>query len=261
MPRKISRYGWQPDLPDHRDHYYGDSGVMPVGIIPESIDLRPFMPAVYDQKSLGSCTANAIAGCIEFDRLKQKLPDWPPSRLFIYYNERDMEGTVNTDSGAQIRDGIKSVNTLGVCTEVDWPYVIEDFTWKPSEIAYTEAAKHLAVSYQRIINTRGELMRLCLSNGYPFVIGFTVYESFESQGTSNTGIMTMPASNEQIIGGHAVVVCGYTKIGQITPGIRHYICRNSWGPGWGDHGYFYMPEPYITNANLVDDCWTIKLVQ
>ncbi|TRZ69458.1 MAG: peptidase [Nitrosopumilaceae archaeon] len=238
---------------------YGD--VINVSIIPESVDLRIKCPPVYNQGALGSCTGNAIAGAIEFDRIKQGLLQWTPSRLFIYYNERLVENTINSDSGAMIRDGIKSVNTIGAPPETEWVYDVTKFTQKPSAIAYNDALQHKAVQYKRIINTRPELMRLCLSNGIPFVFGFTVYQSFESQAVSQTGIVPMPQKEEQVIGGHAVLAVGYTKIGQITPGKRHYIVRNSWGTNWGDHGYFYMPEEYMSNPNLSDDFWSIQLVK
>src|ERR1039457_3910241 len=107
-----SRYGWQPDLPDHRDQLYA-APLAAIGPVPAKMDLRGQCPPVYDQGQLGSCTANAIAAAIQFDRLKQKIPDFVPSRLFIYYNERAMENTVASDSGAQIRDGIKSVVAQG----------------------------------------------------------------------------------------------------------------------------------------------------
>src|SRR5262250_2009497 len=110
MPQ-IAHYGWIPDLPDQRDYQYA-APLAVIGALPANVDLTSACPAVYDQGQLGSCTANAIAGGIEFDQIKQNLsPIFVPSRLFIYYNERAMEGTVNSDSGAQIRDGMKSVGT------------------------------------------------------------------------------------------------------------------------------------------------------
>src|SRR5690242_18162494 len=142
--RQIARYGWIPDLPDQRDHLYA-APVEMLAALPPSTDLRAGCPAVYDQGQLGSCTANAIAGAIEFDRLKQKLADFEPSRLFIYFNERTIEGTVGSDSGAQIRDGIKSVNKQGVCQDSDWPYDITKFTQKPPAKAYSDAKLDRAV--------------------------------------------------------------------------------------------------------------------
>jgi C1A family cysteine protease len=119
--RKIARYGWKPDLPDQRDYSYA----VPPHVaknISTSVDLRAQCPAVYDQGGIGSCTANAIAGALEFDMMKQGLEDFVPSRLFIYYNERAIEGNVGVDSGAYIRDGIKSVASQGDCPESMWSY-------------------------------------------------------------------------------------------------------------------------------------------
>src|SRR6476646_3515572 len=130
------RYGWRLDLPDARDHIYS----APLAkALPPAVDLRPNCPPVYDQGQLGSCTANAIAAAVEFDRKKQNLTDFAPSRLFIYYNERVMEGTVDYDAGAQIRDGIKSVAKIGAAPETDWPYDIAKFADKPPAKAYTDA--------------------------------------------------------------------------------------------------------------------------
>ena len=130
--RKVQHYGWIPDLPDHRDILYA-APVTAMQKLPMQVDLRPQCPKeVYDQGQLGSCTANAIAAAIEFDRMKLKLrPAFTPSRLFIYYNERVMEGTVDADSGAQIRDGIKSVATQGAPPEPQWPYDITKFRDRP----------------------------------------------------------------------------------------------------------------------------------
>ena len=114
-------YGWAPDLPDNRDHQYA-APMAKLRALPAKADLRNLCPPVYNQGQIGSCTANAIAAALEFDRKKQKLADFIPSRLFIYYNERNMEHSVPLDNGAQIRDGIKSVGDQGACPEKEWPY-------------------------------------------------------------------------------------------------------------------------------------------
>jgi len=151
MPRKIKWYGWIPDLPDHRDHLYA-APPETLQTLPPSADLRPECSEIYDQGSLGSCTANAIAAAIEFDQMKQQLAQiFEPSRLFVYYNERELEGTVDSDAGAQIRDGIKSVGTQGVCSETEWPYDITKFTDKPPENCYRDAVQYRAVSYQSVV--------------------------------------------------------------------------------------------------------------
>jgi C1A family cysteine protease len=250
---KIQRFGWIPDLPDARDHLYAAPGPV-LAALPTKIDLRRKCPPVYDQGQLGGCTANAIAAAIQFGRMRQKLkPNFVPSRLFIYYNERVMEGTVAIDSGAQIRDGIKSVATLGVPPEGDWPYKIEKVAEKPSPIAYKDALRDKVSSYSRLVSTTNQL-KGCLASGYPFVFGFTVYQSFESESVARTGVVPMPRSKEKLLGGHAVMAVGYDDE------ARRFMVRNSWGTAWGQAGYFTMPYAYVTDDNLADDFWTIRLV-
>jgi len=252
MDHKIKRYGWTPDYPDHRDVMY--SAPMEVlQKLPPKADLRLQCPLVYDQGQLGSCTANAIGAAMEFERKKQNLPDFIPSRLFIYYNERAMEGTINSDSGAQIRDGIKSVAQLGVCAENEWSYDISKFEIKPPNNCYQDALKDKAVIYKRLVQTLNQL-KGCLASGYPFACGFSVYESFESQQVAQTGIAPMPQAGEKLLGGHAVLVVGYDD------GQQRFLVRNSWGANWGMEGYFTLPYAYLTDNNLSDDFWTVRLV-
>ncbi len=248
------RFGWQPDVPDHRDHFYA-APVMYIAKLPAKSDLRKHCPPVYDQGQLGSCTANAIGAAIQFDRRKQKLkPDFVPSRLFIYYNERAMENSIGSDAGAQIRDGIKSVAKQGDCPEKEWPYIIAKFSDKPSATCYKDALKYQAVQYQRVPQILNQ-MKGCLASGYPFVFGFSVYESFESAPVAQTGIANMPNSSEKLLGGHAVLAVGYDDATQ------RFIVRNSWSAGWGMKGYFTLPYAYLSDANLAADFWTIRLIE
>jgi C1A family cysteine protease len=252
MAHKIKRYGWIPDYPDQRDYAYSAPQEV-LQALPAHVDLRPGCPPVYDQGQLGSCTANAIAAAIEFDRKKQSLQDFVPSRLFVYYNERAMEGTINSDSGAQIRDGIKSVAQQGACAETEWPYDIAQFTVKPSAGCYSDALKDTAVLYKSLAQTLNQF-KGCLASGFPFVCGFSVYESFESQQVAQTGIAPLPKSGEKLLGGHAVMALGYDDAQQ------RFIIRNSWGPAWGMQGYFTLPYAYLTESNLSNSFWTIELV-
>lgn len=263
--RRIARYGWKPDLPDQRDYSFVPAKAT-LGALPSSVDLRDQCPPVYDQEHIGSCTANGIAGAIEFDMMKQGLPAFTPSRLFIYYNEREIEGTVGSDAGAYIRDGIKSVAKQGSCPENEWPYDgrirNDDGTWPPGHRAgmkpmpkcYSDAVKHKALQYLSVDQNMAD-MKSCLAAGYPFIYGFTVYPSFESQEVAKTGEVPMPQSNEATVGGHCVLAVGYDDQERV------FVCRNSWGPGWGDAGYFYMPYAYLLDDNLSDDLWTIRLVE
>jgi C1A family cysteine protease len=252
MAYTVKRYGWIPDVPDQRDHLYA-APIARLRAFPPKTDLRRQCPAVYDQGELGSCTGNAIAGAVQFDRRKLKRrPDFVPSRLFIYYNERVIEHTVESDSGAQIRDGIKSVAKLGVCPETEWPYDIAKFAVKPPATCYRHAKKYRAIGYQRVVQSLAQ-MKGCLASGYPFVFGFTVYESFESDQVARTGVVPMPAAAEKVLGGHAVLAVGYDDTAQ------RFIVRNSWGRRWGIAGYFTIPYAYLADDNLAADFWTIRV--
>jgi C1A family cysteine protease len=242
-------YGWLPDLPDHRDLLY--SAIAPrVARLPKKIDLQPKCSPVEDQGQLGSCTANSLVGALEFLEKTDGTQFVDLSRLFVYYNERVIEGTADQDSGAFIRDGIKSLAKQGVCPEPDWPYKISAFKKKPAVSCYRTAKKHRIISYHRI-NTLDE-MRSCLANGFPFVFGFTVYESFESQTVAKSGVLNLPTAKEKVVGGHAVMAAGYDD------GKQRFLIRNSWGRDWGKKGYFTMPYAYLSNRSLSDDLWTIR---
>jgi C1A family cysteine protease len=250
MYRSSLHYGWKPDLPDHRDLLFAAPKPRK---LPSKMDLRDQCPPVYDQGQLGSCTGNAIAGAFEFELIKQKAKDFIPSRLFIYYNERVIENTVSSDSGAQIRDGFKSIGNLGVCPESEWPYVTNEFAVKPFQSCYVDALNYKAINYSRVARDLNQ-MKSCLASGYPFVIGFTVYDSFESTKVARTGILNMPLPAEKTVGGHAVLIVGYDD------SEKRFIVRNSWGSDWGQKGYFTMPYDYLLNPNLSDDFWTLRLV-
>jgi C1A family cysteine protease len=254
MPRQIKHYGWIRDLPDKRDYRFA-APMHVIAALPPSIDLTSACPPVYDQGQLGSCTANAIAGALEFDQMKENLsPIFVPSRLFIYYNERAIEGTVSCDNGAQIRDGMKTVANQGVCPEDIWPYDLANWETQPPDVCYQTALQHTAVVYQSLAQDIDQ-MKGCLASGYPFVFGFTVYQSFESDPVAQTGHAPMPQPGEQVIGGHAVLAVGYDDANQ------WFIARNSWGTGWGMQGYFTLPYAYLLDPNLSSDFWMVQTTQ
>lgn len=255
----VYKLGWLPDLPDARDFLYA----APLKVmlkLPAKVDLSKGCPPVYNQGNLGSCTANALGAAFEFGKKKQKKPTFRPSRLFLYYNERVMMNTVNSDSGAFLRDGVKSLNKLGICPEKDWTYDDNPspgakFTQKPPASCYATALNHQILSYWRIpVNLSS--IKGCLAEGYPFTFGFTVYESFMTPTVAQTGIMPMPnISAEHVVGGHAVLAVGYDDTKQAV------LVRNSWGTGWGIKGYFWMPYAYIANTAYCSDFWTIRSVE
>lgn len=241
-------FHWVKDKPDSRDFIYQLRSTSE----PTKVDLRPFCTLVEDQGNLGSCTGQAIAGAIEYLNKKNgRTTD--VSRLFIYYWERVMLGTVNYDSGAYIRDGIKSVFRYGAPLERLWPYIISRFRNRPSATAMNDGARRRVMLYERAMDFNA--VKNALSNGFPVTIGFYVYSSFLSRMVSTTGVMPYPnVLRERFLGGHAVLLVGYDDTTQ------RFIARNSWGTNWGDKGYFYMPYQVIQNTSMSEDFWVIKTV-
>ena len=250
---KYKKYGWTADIPDARDYVF-EVAAAPV-LLPKSVDLRKDCPPVWNQGELGSCSSHATAAACEIENIQAKKPTIMPARLFIYYNTRVLEGTVSYDSGATIRNAVKAVVTNGYCDEKLVPYKIASFKAKPSTAAYTAAAPHkvLEKQYQRVPQTL-DVLRSVLAQGNSIIFGFTVYESFESEAVAKTGIMPMPKPTEKALGGHAVVIVGYSD------DSKQFIVRNSWGEGWGQKGYFTMPYEFALNSNYCDDFWTISSV-
>jgi C1A family cysteine protease len=247
------KFGWVKDTPDKRDKLYSDSMKI-MKRLPKKVDLRPEFPPVYEQGNINSCTGNAIAAAMEFDEIHQKKGRFIPSRLFIYYNERAAEGTVDKDSGGQIRDGIKSVATQGAPKEDLWAYKEKLVKVKPESHAYSQGRRYKMVSYFRMQHNLAEL-KSCLASGFPFVFGIKVYASFVGQEVANTGIVNMPKKGEKVAGLHAAVACGYDD------STKRFIVRNSYGKDWGMNGYFTIPYAYVLSPELAHDFWTLRLIR
>jgi C1A family cysteine protease len=263
--RQISRLGWVRDLPDPRDHMFS-APLAVLQALPQAKDLQPTFP-IYNQGRIGSCTANALAGAVQFDRLKEsQSPEFVPSRLFIYYNERVIEGDPANDAGAQLRDGIKTLHQLGVCPETEWPYDDTPAAYEggpfpngskpataPSKSCYSDAANYKITNYQRLNQTLSQLQG-CIAAGFPFAFGFTVFDGWYSQ-HPHARVIPLPAQSDSPVGGHAVLCVGYDST------TRLFKIRNSWGASEGDNGYFYMPYEYVTESTLVSDFWAINTVK
>jgi C1A family cysteine protease len=238
---------WKADKLDTRDYRYQ----VTQKLNPNLVDLRNYCSPIENQGSLGSCTGQSIAGAIELLNKRNGKPT-DVSRLFIYYYERVLLGTVNYDSGAYIRDGIKATNKYGASLESHWPYDIRKFKQEPIVEAKSDALKRKVTRYERVEDFNGCID--ALTNGYPVVIGFYVYSSFMSASVAKTGNMPYPnTKRERLLGGHAVLLVGYDKTRKV------FIARNSWGTSWGDKGYFYMPFDII-KPNMSSDYWIIKSV-
>jgi len=239
---------------DHPHHEFA----LTRAVLPEKVDLRSKLPPVYDQGSLGSCTANAIGAAYQFDQMNhhtdnKMVTPFIPSRLFVYYNERAMEGTIPNDYGAAIEDGVTSVSKVGVCPETMWPYDISKFTQKPPAETYKYASMCKVTSCKKLTQNEYQL-KTALAQGYPIIFGMQIFTSFQSDAVATTGNAPMPSTHDECVGGHAVLISGYDNSKSC------FIVRNSWGTSWGDKGYFYLPYKYVLDSKLCSDFWVLYSV-
>lgn len=235
--------------PDHRDL---------VMIAPptqlRAVDLRPDMPPVLDQGELGACASHATCGALRYLLKRENLPDFEPSRLFMYYNTRVKveSAPAEEDTGVTIRDICKALTKWHVCEEGLWPYIIPRFWVCPPQDCYAAAKQHLELAYKSVPLSLFAI-KAALAAGVPIVIGLQIYESFQSDEVAATGLVPVPdTSREQLLGGHALLVCGFDDAAQ------RFTVRNSWGPSWGDAGYCYIPYAYVTDPDLAGDFWAIS---
>lgn len=243
-------FGAHRDAPDSRDRAYKPPSLKS---LPKSVDLRPQCPPVYDQRPLQSCTANATAAAVEFERMKHGFtPVFTPSRLFIYYNERKLLGTQDKDGGAPLREAIKVLAKQGDCPEHHWPYIPAQVNTAPPHPCYREAVRYQDMSYARLTQDLAH-MKACLSAGSPFVLAIGMYSGCEAPQAAKTDVMPTPKPGETFLGNHAVMAVGYDD------GREQFIVRNSWGPKWGMQGYFWLPYAYVLDPKLAGDFWTLAL--
>lgn len=267
IERKLN---WRPARPDFRDfryqHHVEAVETAEAVKYPAQSDIRNVMSSVMDQKSVGSCSANALAACVEHLELLELKANMPAaqapqvyaagqfftvSRLMAYWNERFLEGSTDSDAGAAtLKDGCRALHKWGVSEESLWPYDESMVLVKPSAAAFAQGAQHKIAAYYALSTIQD--MKRCLYHGYPFVFGFSVYSSFMSDAVARTGICPMPSWNDRMEGGHAVTCVGYDDMRQMA------LVRNSWGTGWGIQGHFWMPYQYLFNPSLASDMWTLR---
>ncbi|UJR17166.1 hypothetical protein I4U23_004062 [Adineta vaga] len=227
--------------------------------LPQTVDLRPLMTPVENQDNTRSCVANALAGAYEFLIKKRSGKHIDVSRLFIYYNARCKDGVkeyLMDDNGTGIRSGIDALAEFGCCKEKTYPYVLANIDKKPPHYCYVEAANY-RIRKAMNVNLNLDEMKACLAEGFPFVFGIKLFQSFLTA-KKNGGYVPIPRPRSEPTAkghdGHAMLAVGYDD------DMRRFIVRNSWGERWGHKGYCYIPYDYMTNPDLCFDLTAIKIV-
>jgi hypothetical protein len=221
---------------------------------PAKVDLRPMLTEVEDQQTTSSCASNAVAGAYEY-LIKAHLGGaaYDVSRLFLYFNARQAQGFEGEDGGSTIEAGIESLRTRGACSEQTWPFEPSQVNTEPSEDAYVEGAQ-FPIQDAASVPTELDAWKGALADGYPIIFALKLYDSFDRQ--RKPGLVPAPSPNEagrESHGGHAMLCVGYSEKDRV------FIVRNSWGTGWGDKGYCYIPFGYMMNPELnFGDSWIIK---
>lgn len=265
MPKHL--FGRRPDRPDARDKRFGAENPRAARIaVPQSTDLRSRMPETWDQGEFQSCGPTSASAFLH--ALYPRVPAF--SRMQIYYDVRTIEKTGSEDIGVEVRSLFKVMQITGAATEKKWPYDKDHFAPEPDDPVYDDASAYTIGSYSRLV-AESSFLR-CLAMGLPFVLGFMVLDSFDTNQLADSGVMPMPKSADRELSGHAVLAVGYDlnfkkskalKDSGLDPALvsdRALLLRNSWGTDWGcDRGHFWMPLDYATNPRTGGDAWTGKL--
>ena len=282
---EVGYFGWLPDYPDFRDYTEEHEAIKPLlaktgvtsgGPLPNpSVDLRMWFSRVEDQKKLGSCTANAAVGVVEYYERRAFSKYIDASRLFLYKATRNLMH-VSGDTGAYLRTTMKALVLFGVPPEEYWPYTDNKptdpitpsyhFDLEPPAFCYAFAQNYQAIRYIRLdppgVHGAALLSKIkaYLASGLPSMFGFAVYDSIRQ--AVRTGEIPYPCPGERLLGGHAIVAAGYDD----NKRIKNAVCgtetkgalliRNSWGTGWGDRGYGWLPYDYVLKG-LARDFWVL----
>ena len=220
--------------------------------LPRTVDLRPECTPVEDQGQVGSCTANAAVGALEFQRRREGKPNVDLSRLFVYYNSRKMTGRDREDCGATIAQCMAALLAFGTPAETSWPYDPGSVYTAPPPQVFDEALGNTPREYAKVEGL--EHVKGALARHQPVVFGTSLPERcFEEAG--KTGVMPTPTAAEvedaAQRGGHAMLLVGYDA------GARTFIVRNSWGPTWGQGGYCTMTFDTFEGTRAATTSWVL----
>jgi C1A family cysteine protease len=253
--------GWKPDLPDHRDRRFGKTmALSPASELPVRVEWTSLEKPVDHQGSQGSCVAHSAGAAFEMLRAKDFHGGDPSvtmnaSRAFIYYESRELEGTEDQDPGCMIRSAVSVVARQGVPTEESFPYDPAVYDVAPPFPVVEEASQYQVTSYLKLEPTNLEELLNCIADGYPFTIGMSVFESFDTDEVQETGVVPIPEPGEQMLGGHAMLTVGYDQEAKL------FLVRNSWGTEWGVNGHCSIPFEYMTNGLYASDFWTLRAIE
>lgn len=263
--------GYMRDLPDIRDMSADSEPIKEIlkkssrlkaalKATPANADLRPWCSPIEDQKSIGSCTAHAGVGMLEYYQRRAFGKHVDASRLFLYKVTRNLLGWKG-DTGAYLRTTMKALVMTGVPPEQYWPYTISKFDEEPSAFLYALGDEYEALKYYRL-DPAGtapakvlENVKAYLAAGLPSMFGFTVYNTIPGSGDGK-GEIPFPTGGEKVVGGHAVLAVGYDDAKKIGKQTGALLIRNSWGTGWGAAGYGWLPYEYVTRG-LANDFWAL----
>jgi C1A family cysteine protease len=263
--------GWLPDYPDLRDYTPEADTVKEIvksaglsdpnnKVLPVFADLRPWCSPIENQEDLGSCTAHAGAGVVEYFQRRAFGKHVEASRLFLYKATRNLM-RINGDTGAFLRTTMAALVFFGVPPEEYWPYNVKDFDLEPPAFCYAFAQAYQTIQYLRLDppgTSKPDLLKgikTYLAAGIPSIFGFTVYNSIDN---ARDGVIPFPKRGEKAIGGHAIAAVGYDDTMK-APGVSSSGCiliRNSWGKEWGDGGYGWLPYDYVLRG-LAEDWWCL----
>jgi len=236
---------------DPRDYLMLCGSHLGAASLPTKVDLRYLCSPVENQRELSSCTANACVGALEMLEKQQGIPQEDLSRLYVYWNTRILDGSVDKDQGAYLSTSMRAIQKHGACLESMWPYDPTEVFSRPHDQCYADGALRQTLEYARV--SQGYGIKAALAEGFSVVFGMMLRTSFSK--VNKTGQVPIPKKREKSTGGHAMLIVGYNMRKST------YIVRNSWGAHWGHHGYCYVPFQMVDDPRMSWDFWVARKIE